>query len=404
MERKTYKYDDKILFIVRGETYPYTVCSNHLKDSTGESNSRIFKALGINDKNEFCTKAYGYANYSGGFPECKEGDYEALNRVINALFDVCDAKDGKVTAKISTKSPEEILQYFIDLGIKDGTRYIDTSGNEHIAHKIPELSSSQSYIDCGAGYLWNVTQPDLLGKIVQEAKISEDRDNILRLEREAMEKLISMGAVGDFKYTDTRRDCTTKNSRKPEINSSGTKDSYIDAGPGFLWEFKNHNGYNQFAIILPKEEDISTCKPTHPTLEEIMAKYPNGTKVNCCEPSIGGSIAVIDYDSNSLRYFEGAFDKIDYMGLPGFLYYQGKWATILEEATSKSTEAKTQKTHLSTGLHAWGTRTPVWPEDELREKLIRNNYHPVTPTVAAKAPANNTNKVESLPLYKIKQF
>jgi hypothetical protein len=404
MERKTYKYDDKILFIVRGETYPYTVCSNHLKDSTGESNSRIFKALGINDKNEFCTKAYGYKDFGGGFPEYKDGDYEALNKVINALFDACEAKDGKVTAKISTKSPEEILQYFIDLGIKDGTRYIDTSGNEHIAHKIPELSTSHSYIDCGAGYLWKYNEPDLLGKIAQGAKISEDRDNILRLEREAMEKLISMGAVGDFKYTDTRRDYTTKNSKKPKIKSSGTVNSYIDAGRGFLWEFKNHNGYNQFAIILPKEDDISTCKPTHPTLEEVKAKYPNGTKIRCVSPVSGSGDTVVNYNNRPIRYFDGEYNKIDYSGLNGFLYYEGKWANIVEEAPSKSTEAKTEKAHLSTGLHAWGTCTPVWPEDELRQKLIRNNYHPVTPTVAAKAPANNTNKVESLPLYKIKQF
>ena len=396
MERKTYKYDDEVLFVVRGRTYPYRVYSNFLKASTGESNARIFKALDIYDKNEFCTKAYGYTHYSGGFPQSQDGDYEALNRVINALFDACEAKDGIVTAKISTKSPEEILQYFIDLGIKDGTRYIDTSGNEHIAHKIPQLSPQESYIDCGAGYLWKYDEPDLLGKIVQKDEISKDRDNILRLEQEAMEKLISMGAVGDFKYIGTRDNLAKKNSRRPEINSSGTEGSYIDAGAGFLWEFKNPDGYNQFATILPKEEDISTCKPTHPTLEEVMAKYPNGTKVNCCEPSIGGSIAVIDYDSNSLRYFEGAFDKIDYMGLPGFLYYQGKWATILEEAPSISTKTE------DTAMVQW--HSPLWPEDIASGKLIRNNYHPVTPTVAAKAPANNTNKVESLPLYKIKQF
>jgi hypothetical protein len=383
MERKTYEHDDRVLFVVGKRSYPYTVCSSHLKDSQGIGNARIFTALGINDKNEFCTKAYGYKDFGGGFPEYKDGDYEALNRVINALFDACEAKDGEVTAKISTKSPEEILQYFIDLGIKDGTRYIDTSGNEHIAHKIPELSSQKSYIDCGAGYLWKYNEPDLLGKIAQKDEISEDRDNILRLEREAMEKLISMGAVGDFKYIGTRDKLAKKNSRRPEINSSGTEGSYIDAGAGFLWEFKNPDGYNQFATILPKEEDISTCKPTHPTLEEVMAKYPNGTKISCVAPISGNSTAVIDYDSNSLRYFDGEFSKIDYMGLPGFLYHQGDWATILEEAP-------------------W--RSPLWPEDIASGKLIRNNYHPVTPTVAAKAPANNTNKVESLPLYKIKQF
>jgi hypothetical protein len=383
MERKTYKYDDEVLFVVRGIAYRYRVYSKFLKDSTGESNARIFKALDIYDKGEFCDKAYGYTNYSGEFPECKEDDYEALNRVINALFDACEAKDGKVTAKISTKSPEEILQYFIDLGIKDGTRYIDTSGNEHIAHKIPELSTSQSYIDCGAGYLWKYNEPDLLGKIVQKDEISEDRDNILRLEREAMEKLISMGAVGDFKYIGTRDKLAKKNSRRPEINSSGTEDSYIDAGAGFLWEFKNPDGYNQFATILPKEEDIFTCKPTHPTLEEVMAKYPNGTKIRCVAPVSGSGDTVVNYDKSPIRYFKGDFSKIDYMGLPGFLYHQGDWATILEEAP-------------------W--RSPLWPEDIASGKLIRNNYHPVTPTEAAKAPANNTNKVESLPLYKIKQF
>lgn len=396
MERKTYKYDDEVLFVVRGRTYPYRVYSNFLKDSTGESNARIFKALDIYDKGEFCDKAYGYTNYSGGFPECKDGDYEALNRVINALFDACEAKDSEVTAKISTKSPEEILQYFIDLGINPGTRYIDTGGNKHIAHKIPELSPQKSYIDCGAGYLWKYNEPDLLGKIVQETKISEDRDNILRLERKAMEKLISMGAVGDFKYTDTRRDYTTKNSKKPEIKSSGTVNSYIDAGRGFLWEFKNHNGYNQFAIILPKEEDIAACKPTHPTLEEVKAKYPNGTKIRCAAAISGSGVTVVNYNNGPIRYFDGEFSKIDYKGLPGFLYHQGEWAEILEEAPSKSTKTE------NTAMVQW--HSPLWPEDIASGKLIRNNYYPVTPKEAVKAPANNTNKVESLPLYKIKQF
>jgi hypothetical protein len=61
------------------------------ENTTELENDKIFRVLNLN-KREFCNKSYGYPvgihisdpRYTY-FPECKEGDYEALGRVIYNL-------------------------------------------------------------------------------------------------------------------------------------------------------------------------------------------------------------------------------------------------------------------------------------------------------------------------------
>lgn len=67
------------------DSIKYQVETRFLKGLTGAQNSTIFTYLGV-DKYEFCKEAYGYTPYDGGFPESKTDDYEALTRVIKAIF------------------------------------------------------------------------------------------------------------------------------------------------------------------------------------------------------------------------------------------------------------------------------------------------------------------------------
>lgn len=79
------KLGDKIKFDVGGEIIDYKVCGCFLEESCFR-NALIFSKLGLNKK-FFCTNAYGYEAARGSFPESRNFDFEALHRVINALFD-----------------------------------------------------------------------------------------------------------------------------------------------------------------------------------------------------------------------------------------------------------------------------------------------------------------------------
>lgn len=78
-----YKFDDYVIFTVDGKDYKYTVEDAWLSNTSGR-NYEIFDVLGL-DKEEFCSKAYGYPPESGSWPECHDRDLDALNRVIKAL-------------------------------------------------------------------------------------------------------------------------------------------------------------------------------------------------------------------------------------------------------------------------------------------------------------------------------
>ena len=84
---KLLKYVDKVVFKVNNIQYKYTVEDNFLSLCESEDNDKIFKVLNIKECG-FCDKHYGYASrYDTIWPECKHNDYEALTRVVNALFD-----------------------------------------------------------------------------------------------------------------------------------------------------------------------------------------------------------------------------------------------------------------------------------------------------------------------------
>ncbi len=81
---KTLKHGDTVKFKVGKETYVYSVSESHLHGSAG--NSQIFRALGIERKGTFASKAYGYEDHGGDWPEAKGGDFKALTRLVRALY------------------------------------------------------------------------------------------------------------------------------------------------------------------------------------------------------------------------------------------------------------------------------------------------------------------------------
>ena len=81
---------DKVTFEFNGSTYNYTIDSNYLCIDGDGINSRILDVLGIEDHCKFCSDAYHYSAEDVGdlgFPECEYDDYNALLRVICAIFE-----------------------------------------------------------------------------------------------------------------------------------------------------------------------------------------------------------------------------------------------------------------------------------------------------------------------------
>jgi hypothetical protein len=86
------KRGDIVKFKVRDQSFRYKVLHNHLENIEDGSNHALFEALGMDseDKMTFCDDIYGYDAEYGGFPECKDDDFEALTEVVKALHDKCN--------------------------------------------------------------------------------------------------------------------------------------------------------------------------------------------------------------------------------------------------------------------------------------------------------------------------
>lgn len=84
-------YGDDVIFALNGKEVRYQVASSHLT-CWGESNDAIFDMLGIRDKRSYCRDVYGYSPIGDGiFPQCKNNDFDALKRIISALFHKIEA-------------------------------------------------------------------------------------------------------------------------------------------------------------------------------------------------------------------------------------------------------------------------------------------------------------------------
>ena len=77
---------DIINFKISGrDEIRYKVEKTFLSNSAGNGNDYIFLVLGLNKKT-FCDEIYGYDSGSGGFPDYRYGDYDAVKKVVLELY------------------------------------------------------------------------------------------------------------------------------------------------------------------------------------------------------------------------------------------------------------------------------------------------------------------------------
>ena len=109
---KEYTYRDIVSFYLRGTTYTYKVNDCFLHSMDSDNNRQLFTDLGMTSQElqEFCTKCYGYEAGSGDWPTCRDNDYDALNRCIDKLFELCEEHNQVVT---SEKKDLELLDIYL---------------------------------------------------------------------------------------------------------------------------------------------------------------------------------------------------------------------------------------------------------------------------------------------------
>lgn len=67
------------------ETVLDYICWPEYLNTSAHSNDKIFEIMGIEDRQEFCSRLYGYGAGGGLWPEYHCDDYEALMRVLKEL-------------------------------------------------------------------------------------------------------------------------------------------------------------------------------------------------------------------------------------------------------------------------------------------------------------------------------
>jgi hypothetical protein len=89
LKGKTLTPGDKVIF---GYGLEYIVSGNHLYNDNGH-NSTIFEQLNIVKKDNLADTVYGYGtSHAGSWPSAKDGDYEALTRLVLVLFQFVEGK------------------------------------------------------------------------------------------------------------------------------------------------------------------------------------------------------------------------------------------------------------------------------------------------------------------------
>lgn len=121
----TLKQGDEVVFNVFGETLTYVVLPHYLLNASSGGNDRIFELLKL-DKEVFCDKHYGYKPGGGDWPISTKDDFEALTRVVNALYDVINSRDTKTTKTIMSN----IIEKFRELTSTPEERLLKTHGIE----------------------------------------------------------------------------------------------------------------------------------------------------------------------------------------------------------------------------------------------------------------------------------
>lgn len=99
----------------------------------------------------------------------------------------------------------------------------------------------------------------------------------------------------------------------------------------YLVRYKDRsNNYVTLGFLEDVLEPYVEAKSKEDLLKEAKRRYPVGTKYKCANGSTVKDISTVEA-SDTIRYFNIISDNIDIM-YKGYLYYNGRWAEIVEES------------------------------------------------------------------------
>ena len=170
-----YKHGDKIVFRLPNEQYNYSVVKdrNHwFLSKEGGYNNRIFDALNITDRIQFCKDVSKCDVLSGMFPKIYCSDSTGISKVINKLMEMCEEKmkeslktEEKVSTEATSQKPifkeGDYVRVIFRENLKDGNCYrfkfvedmLKYCGDIYIIHKVSyAYSESGSEPDDGMLY------------------------------------------------------------------------------------------------------------------------------------------------------------------------------------------------------------------------------------------------------------
>lgn len=98
--------NDIVIFCYKGIFVEYIVRGYFLMREGSGYNDQIFKLLKINPIN-FTREHYGYNPSIGDWPSCEPGDYEALTRVVKALYEEIEKQETEKPFKSLKETHDE---------------------------------------------------------------------------------------------------------------------------------------------------------------------------------------------------------------------------------------------------------------------------------------------------------
>ena len=166
---------DKVVFVVGGARCVYSVWGG--QDWLPHDNQEdVFEALGMdaNDKSSMAARCFGYVSSDPScWPTAKPRDFAAHCRLVNALYDLIEEREGKKTESCSDKATDEpgiFLGYDWAQADSDLNRSTEINGNQRYAtfEEAEESAKDDSGVPFYVFKLYAVGVKKYSYKLVQE--------------------------------------------------------------------------------------------------------------------------------------------------------------------------------------------------------------------------------------------
>jgi hypothetical protein len=299
--------EENVTFTVNGETYRYVLNNAYYNNISGD-NETIFNALGV-DKHRFCSEAYGYEAYAGGWPEWRKGDNEAPIKIVKAIHEkIKQMKSGTKKQKYKFEVGDTVVG-----NSKATERYSVTQAGWRgvVTNVYADCFMAEGPAEGSGTYNFELQYEyfDHASEIKVDALLEEARSRYpigttyIPINGNSGKYLSSATSTWECKW----------------VNNSDGVLFGIDCGLGYVYV----NGKWAEIVGEPKAEPIDKDA----ILEEARRRYPIGTMyraLNLYGDYLG------EY-AEAIRECDWVYSSVDGIDCGvGYVYANGKWADVIK--------------------------------------------------------------------------